>query len=61
MIEAREAVKQASETLNQGQSIMVFTVFTIIFVSPLLPNFMIEQWLTMIGSFPSPSSPPSSA
>ena len=33
MIEAREAVKQAAETLKQGQSIMLFTIITIIFVS----------------------------
>ena len=33
MIEAREAVKQAKETLKQGQSIMLFTVVTMVFVS----------------------------
>jgi len=33
VIEAREAVKQAALTLKQGQSIMLFTVVTIIFVS----------------------------
>jgi BMFP domain-containing protein YqiC len=33
IFEAREAVKQASETLKQGRSIMLFTVITIIFVS----------------------------
>jgi hypothetical protein len=32
VIEAREAVKQASLTLKQGRSIMLFTVVTIIFV-----------------------------
>lgn len=32
MIEAREAVKQAQLTLKQGQSIMIFTVVTIIFL-----------------------------
>jgi hypothetical protein len=33
VIEAREAVKQAAETLKQGQSIMLFTLVTIVFVS----------------------------
>jgi hypothetical protein len=33
VIEAREAVKNAAETLKQGQSIMLFTVVTLIFVS----------------------------
>jgi hypothetical protein len=33
IFEAREAVKQATETLKQGRSIMLFTVVTIIFVS----------------------------
>ncbi len=33
VVEAREAVKQATETLKQGRSIMLFTVVTIIFVS----------------------------
>lgn len=32
VIEAREAVKQAAETLRQGQSIMLFTVVTIVFL-----------------------------
>jgi hypothetical protein len=32
IFEAREAVKQATETLKQGRSIMLFTVVTIIFV-----------------------------
>lgn len=32
MIEAREAVKQAQLTLKQGQSIMIFTIVTIIFL-----------------------------
>lgn len=32
VIEAREAVKQATETLKQGRSIMLFTVVTIIFL-----------------------------
>jgi hypothetical protein len=32
VIEAREAVKQAQLTLKQGQSIMIFTVVTIIFL-----------------------------
>jgi hypothetical protein len=32
VIEAREAVKQATETLKQGRSIMLFTVVTIVFV-----------------------------
>jgi hypothetical protein len=32
VIEAREAVKQAQLTLKQGQSIMVFTIVTIIFL-----------------------------
>ena len=31
-IEAREAVKQATETLKQGRSIMLFTVVTIVFL-----------------------------
>ena len=43
VIEAREAVKQAKETLKQGRSIMLFTVVTILFVSsfgcpPLFDN-----------------------
>jgi len=33
VIEAREAVRQATETLKQGKSIMLFTVVTIVFVS----------------------------
>ena len=32
VIEAREAVMQGRQTLKQGQSIMIFTVVTIIFV-----------------------------
>jgi hypothetical protein len=41
VVEAREAVKQATETLKQGRSIMLFTVVTIIFVSfPILANRM---------------------
>jgi hypothetical protein len=32
VIEAREAVKQATETLKQGRSIMLFTVVTIVFL-----------------------------
>lgn len=36
IFEAREAVKQATETLKQGRSIMLFTVVTIIFVSDLI-------------------------
>jgi hypothetical protein len=32
VVEAREAVKQAAETLKQGRSIMLFTVVTIVFV-----------------------------
>ncbi len=32
MIEAREAVKQAQLTLKQGQSIMIFTLVTIVFL-----------------------------
>jgi len=34
VVEAREAVKQGEETLRQGRSIMLFTIVTIIFVSP---------------------------
>jgi hypothetical protein len=44
VIEAREAVKQAAETLKQGQSIMLFTVVTIIFVSPSRPLFVLLVW-----------------
>lgn len=33
VIEAREAVDQAKETLKQGRSIMLFTVVTMVFVS----------------------------
>src|SRR5579871_4015213 len=33
VIEAREAVKQATATLEQGKSIMLFTIVTIVFVS----------------------------
>jgi hypothetical protein len=33
VIEAREAVEQAKETLKQGRSIMLFTVVTMVFVS----------------------------
>lgn len=33
VVQAREAVRQADETLRQGRSIMLFTVITIIFVS----------------------------
>jgi hypothetical protein len=33
VIEAREAVKQAKETLKQGRSIILFTVVSIVFVS----------------------------
>jgi hypothetical protein len=33
IVEAREAVKQAQETLRQGRAIMLFTIVTIIFVS----------------------------
>ncbi len=33
VVEAREAVKQAKETLKQGRSIMLFTIVTIVFVS----------------------------
>jgi hypothetical protein len=32
VVEAREAVKQATETLKQGRSIMLFTIITIIFL-----------------------------
>jgi hypothetical protein len=32
VVEAREAVKQAAETLKQGRSIMLFTIITIIFL-----------------------------
>lgn len=35
IFDAREAVKQATETLKQGRSIMLFTVVTIIFVRNL--------------------------
>ena len=38
VIEAKEAVKQATETLNQGGTIMLFTVVTIIFVSQHTPE-----------------------
>jgi hypothetical protein len=37
VVEAREAVKQATETLKQGRSIMLFTVVTIIFASYTIP------------------------
>lgn len=42
-LEAREAVEQGRETLRQGRTIMLFTVVTIIFVSPFSPVSMIFQ------------------
>jgi hypothetical protein len=35
VVEAREAVRQGTETLKQGKSIMLFTAVTIVFVSNL--------------------------
>jgi hypothetical protein len=40
IVEAREAVNQAQETLRQGRSIMLFTIVTIIFVSSEEPQFL---------------------
>jgi hypothetical protein len=34
VVQARKAVQQTEETLRQGRAIMLFTVITIIFVSP---------------------------
>ena len=49
VVEAREAVKQANETLKQGRSIILFTVVTIIFVCP---STLITFILTEISSYP---------
>jgi len=38
VVQAREAVRQAEETLRQGRSIMLFTVITIIFVRQSRPE-----------------------
>jgi hypothetical protein len=62
IVEARETVKQAQETLRQGRAIMLFTVVTIIFVS--IQNLLYMWFLEMLNvynSFPSHSSPAFSA
>jgi hypothetical protein len=54
VIEAREAVDQAKETLKQGRSIMLFTVVTMVFVStfgcPLC--FDKQSWSLQITYWP---------
>jgi len=52
VVQAREAVRQAEETLRQGRSIMLFTVITIIFVRQSrlesvtkLTNFLVTAFI----------------
>ncbi|TVY93931.1 hypothetical protein LAWI1_G000709, partial [Lachnellula willkommii] len=49
VVEAREAVKQGEETLKQGRAIMLFTIVTIVFVSPA---YHVHAPLTNITKLP---------
>ncbi len=63
IIEAKAAIKRADEAVLQGRSIVVFTVFTIFFVSPgylAYYSFRGCEMLKLSFSSRSPSWRPSS-
>jgi hypothetical protein len=63
VIEAREAVRQATETFKQGKSIMLFTVVTIVFASDLCLFYYgrYSNPVLLCFSFHFPFAPASSA